>query len=179
MRVIYYEGASSFGGGAQHVDVGEAAAILSYGAGVPVRLQLMRWDEHGWDNYSPATMWDVAGGVDASGKIVAFDATSFGMGAYNKTPTESQVGQPMVTPGNGPADTTYSGTQYDIANRRIIGKTTPTLNNAFKTSTLRAPNAMQTCFANEQVIDQLAYLAGMDPYEFRLKNITSAPSRAA
>ena len=75
----------------------------------------------------------------------------------------------MVTPGNGPADTTYSGTQYNIANRRIIGKTTPTLNNAFKTSTLRAPNAMQTCFATEQVIDQLAYLAGMDPYQFRLK----------
>ena len=47
----------------------------------------------------------------------------------------------MVTPGNGRADTTYSGTQYNIANRRIIGKTTPTLNNAFKTSTLRAPNA--------------------------------------
>jgi CO/xanthine dehydrogenase Mo-binding subunit len=119
-------------------------------------------------------MWDVAGGVDASGKLVAFEATSFGMAAYNKTPTESQVGQAMVTPGNGPADTTYSGTQYDIASRRIIGKTTPTLNNAFKTSTLRAPNAMQTCFACEQVIDQLAYLAGMDPYEFRLKNITSA-----
>jgi CO/xanthine dehydrogenase Mo-binding subunit len=119
-------------------------------------------------------MWDVAGGVDANGKIVAFDATSFGMGAYNKTPTESQVGQPMTTPGNGPADTTYSGTQYDIANRRIVGKTTPTLNNAFKTSTLRAPNAMQTCFATEQVIDQLAYLAGMDPYEFRLKNISTA-----
>jgi len=174
VRVVYYEGASSFGGGAQHVDVGEAAAVLSLGAGVPVRLQLMRWDEHGWDNYSPATMWDVAGGVDASGKIVAFDATSFGMGAYNKTPTESMVGQAMVAPGNGPADTTYSGTQYNIANRRIVGKTTPTLNNAFKTSTLRAPNAMQTCFATEQVIDQLAYLAGMDPYQFRLSNITTA-----
>jgi CO/xanthine dehydrogenase Mo-binding subunit len=33
---------------------------------------------------------------------------------------------------------------------------------------------MQTCFATEQVIDHLAYLAGMDPYEFRLKNITTA-----
>ena len=33
VRVIYYEGASSFGGGAQHVDVGEAAAILSHGSG--------------------------------------------------------------------------------------------------------------------------------------------------
>jgi CO/xanthine dehydrogenase Mo-binding subunit len=134
----------------------------------------MRWDEHGWDNYSPATMWDVTAAVDPSGKIAAFDATSFGMGAYNKTPTESQVGQPMTQPGAGPADTTYSGSQYDIPNWRIIGKTTPTLNNAFKTSTLRAPNAMQTCFATEQVIDQLAYLAGMDPYQFRLNNISTA-----
>ena len=39
----------------------------------------MRWDEHGWDNYGPATMWDVKGGVDANGKLVALDATSFGM----------------------------------------------------------------------------------------------------
>ena len=30
----------------------------------------------------------------------------------------------------------------------------------------------QTCFANEQVIDQLAYLAGKDPYQFRLNNIS-------
>ena len=80
----------------------------------------------------------------------------------------------LPTPGNGPADTTYSGTQYDIPNRRIIGKTVPVLNNYFKTSTLRAPNAPQTCFANEQVIDQLAYLAGKDPYQFRLNNISSA-----
>ena len=29
------------------------------------------------------------------------------------------------------------------------------------------------------MIDQLAYLAGMDPYEFRLKNITGHASRAA
>ena len=79
-------------------------------------------------------------------------------------------------PGSGPADTTYSGTQYDIPNRRIIGKTVPTLNNYFKTSTLRAPNAPQTCFANEQVIDQLAYLAGQDPYQFRLNNISTARS---
>ena len=135
----------------------------------------MRWDEHGWDNYGPATMWDVAGGVDASGKIVALDATSFGMGVLQQDADRvAWSARPMTTPGNGPADTTYSGTQYNIPNRRIIGKTTPTLNNAFKTSTLRAPNAMQTCFASEQVIDQLAYLAGKDPYQFRLDNITDA-----
>jgi CO/xanthine dehydrogenase Mo-binding subunit len=48
------------------------------------------------------------------------------------------------------------------------------LNGYFKTSTLRAPNAPQTTFANEQVIDQLAFLAGQDPYQFRLNNISTA-----
>jgi CO/xanthine dehydrogenase Mo-binding subunit len=174
VRVVYYEGSSSFGGGAAHVDNGETAAIMSLAVGAPVRVQWMRWDEHGWDNYGPATMWDVRGGIDAAGKLVAWDATSFGMASYSKTPSELMVGQPMSTPGNGPADTTYSGTQYDIPNRRIVGKTVPVLNNYFKTSTLRAPNAPQTCFANEQVIDHLAYLAGKDPYEFRLANISTA-----
>jgi CO/xanthine dehydrogenase Mo-binding subunit len=180
VRIVYFKGASSFGGGAQHVDVGQAAAILSKAVGKPVRLQLMRWDEHGWDNYGPATLWDVKGGIDASGKLVAWDATSTGPASYSVTPTESMTssvtGVALPTgAGNGPADTTYSGTQYDIPNRRITGKTVPVLNNYFKVSTLRAPNAPQTCFANEQVIDQLAYLAGQDPYLFRLNNISTAP----
>ena len=175
VRVIYYEGSSSFGGGAAHVDNGECAAVCSLAVGAPVRLQWMRWDEHGWDNYSPATLWDVKGGIDANGKLVAWDATSTSMASYAKTPTEMQVGQPMTPPGLGSADTTYSGTQYDIPTRRIVGKTLPYLNNYFKTSSLRAPNAPQTCFANEQVIDHLAYLAGQDPYQFRLNNISTAP----
>ena len=175
VRVVYYEGSSTFGGGAAHVDNGECSAICSLAVGKPVRVQWMRWDEHGWDNYGPATLWDVKGGIDAKGKLVAWDATSIGMGSYTKTPSEAAVGQPIPVPGNGPADTTYSGTQYDIPNRRIIGKTLPTLNNYFKVSTLRAPNAPQTCFANEQVIDHLAYLAGQDPYQFRLNNISTAP----
>jgi nicotinate dehydrogenase subunit B len=180
VRIVYYKGSSSFGGGAQHVDTGESAAIMSKALGKPVRVQYMRWDEHGWDNYGPATMWDVRGGVDASGKIVALDATSFGMASYSVTPAESMtssvtgIALPTGT-GAGPADTTYSGTQYDIPNRRIIGKTVPVLNNYFKVSTLRAPNAPQTLFANEQLIDQLAYLANMDPYQFRLNNISTAP----
>jgi CO/xanthine dehydrogenase Mo-binding subunit len=180
VRIIYAKGASSFGGGAQHVDTGESAAVMSQAIGKPVRVQYMRWDEHGWDNYSPATLWDVRGGVDASGKLVAIDATSMGMASYSVTPAESMTssitGIALPTgSGNGPADTTYSGTQYNVPNFRITGKTVPVLNNYFKVSTLRAPNAPQTCFACEQLIDQLAYLAGQDPYQFRLNNISSAP----
>jgi len=174
VRIVYYRGSSTFGGGAQHVDTGQSAAIMSMAVGAPVRVQYMRWDEHGWDNYGPATMWDITGGIDANVKIVAYDATSFGMGSYSKTPAEVMVGQPFGTFGAWSADTNYSGTQYDIPNRRVTGKSVPLQNNYFKVSTLRAPNAPQTLFANEQVIDHLAYLAGMDPYQFRLNNISSA-----
>ena len=41
------------GTGPARFDAGEAAAVMSQLAGAPVRLQFMRWDEHGWDNYGP------------------------------------------------------------------------------------------------------------------------------
>ena len=45
-----------------------AAAIMSQAlGGTPVRVQFMRWDDHGWDNYGPAHLSDVRAGIDASG----------------------------------------------------------------------------------------------------------------
>ena len=66
IRVQYWEGAASFGNGPARFDTGVAAAVMSQLAGAPVRLQFMRWDEHGWDNYSPAVLADLRGGVDAA-----------------------------------------------------------------------------------------------------------------
>ena len=48
---------------------------MSREAGVPVRLQLMRWDEQGWTRYGQAFLTDLQGGVDGSGNIVAYQAT--------------------------------------------------------------------------------------------------------
>ncbi len=176
VRIVYYEGASSFGGGAIHVDTGQAAALLSRAAGKPVRLQYMRWDEHGWDNYGQAMMFDGKGGIDANGNIVGLDWTGYSMAAYSVTPSESLIGMPIPAPSptGGASDTNDTGAQYQVNGtaRRYNLKTVPTLNNYFKTSTLRAPNAPQGTFAGEQMIDQLAYLANMDPYLFRLQNIT-------
>jgi CO/xanthine dehydrogenase Mo-binding subunit len=53
----------------------------------------------------------------------------------------------------------------------VIGKHLPVQNNYFKTIWLRAPAAQQTTFAYEQLIDELAYAAGMDPAAFRKQNI--------
>ena len=46
---------------------------MSQAVGRPVRVQYMRWDEHGWDNYGPAHLADVRAGVDANGKLVAYE----------------------------------------------------------------------------------------------------------
>jgi CO/xanthine dehydrogenase Mo-binding subunit len=77
------------------------------------------------------------------------------------------------------ADTNNTGPQYNVPNRRVIGKSVPLQNNYFKISFLRSPQAPQTCFAYEQAVDELAYAAKMDPYMFRLNNIATLSSDLA
>ena len=64
VRVQYYEGSGTFGRSC-YEDAAQAAAIMSQAVGKPVRVQFMRWDEHGWDNYGPAHLADVRAGIDA------------------------------------------------------------------------------------------------------------------
>ena len=145
--------------------------------GKPVRLQFMRWDEHGWDNYGPAQMTDIRAGIDASGNITAFEFTAFGIPYWTTAPALQQVGGPPVFATTGPLDTTISGSQYNIPNWRVIGKSLPLQNNYFKVSFLRSPNAPQSGFAAEQAVDELAHMAKMDPVAFRLQNIATTTSQ--
>jgi CO/xanthine dehydrogenase Mo-binding subunit len=178
VRVTYYEGSSVFGN-APYDDCAEAAAIMSQLVGKPVRLQFMRWDEHGWDNYGPAQMSDVRGGVDDKGNIVATEITMFGIPWYTTKATEAMLGYQQQFAQTANLDTTNNGTQYNLKNRRVIGKHLPVQNNYFKTIWLRAPAAQQTTFAYEQLIDELAHAANMDPVQFRLQNIATQASDQA
>jgi CO/xanthine dehydrogenase Mo-binding subunit len=178
VRVTYYEGSSVFGN-APYDDAAESAAIMSQLVGEPVRVQFMRWDEHGWDNYGPAQMSDVRGGVDANGNIVATDMTMFGIPWYTTKPPEAMIGYAQQFAANANLDTTNNGTQYNLKSRRVIGKHLPVQNNYFKTIWLRAPAAPPTTFAYEQLIDELAYAAKMDPVQFRLQNIATQASDEA
>ena len=90
IRLTYYEGGSVYGS-APYRDNNQGAAIMSAITGKPVRLQFMRWDEHGWDNYGPAQMTDIRAGVDAKGNLTAFEFTDFGIPYYSTQPAEQQV----------------------------------------------------------------------------------------
>ncbi len=181
VRSIFYEGASSFGA-TQSLDVSRAAAVMSQSIGKPVRVQLMRWDEHGWDNYGQAHMIDMRGGVDAGGKIVAYDHIAFGQpscanfngpGPNPDLTTELRTTPyPYPTPGSFNSNSPNAGPMYDIPNKRVGSKTLPLHSGYLRVGALRDPQGPQTSFASEQLIDELAYAAGMDPIAFRRNNIT-------
>ena len=120
-------------------------------------------------------MYDVKMGIDATGKIVAADWTSYGQAGHDIDTTKELLGTATwaATPGTGgptPSDSRRSTTPATDA-RRVLAKTQPLYEGSLKTSALRAPNAPQSYFASEQIVDELAYAAKMDPIAFRRLNI--------
>jgi CO/xanthine dehydrogenase Mo-binding subunit len=174
VRVQYYEGSGTYGHSC-YDDVAEAAAILSQLAGKPVRLQFMRWDEHGWDNYGPAHVGEIRTAVDGAGKIVAYEYHGW---QHNWTLVETSeqlaLGKvPEDQPGGGTAQQVSAGNlgaMYDIANLRLTTHKLPNIG-YLRAGWLRSPMDLSFSFASEQAIDELARLSGMDPYLFRQHNI--------
>jgi nicotinate dehydrogenase subunit B len=177
IRVTYYEGSSVFGM-APYDDAAQSAAIMSALVGRPVRMQFMRWDEHGWDNYGSAHLTDVRAGLDASGKITALEYTSFGVPYFSVQPARQQVSGTAAPVGEA-SKLRITSAPYNIPNTRSIGKSLPLINNYLKVNYLRAPSGPQSWFPGEQMIDELAFAAKMDPIAFRLANIATTATDPA
>ena len=174
VRVQYCEGSGTFGHSC-YEDAPQAAAIMSQEVGRPVRVQFMRWDELGWDNYGPAQVAEVRAATDAAGKIIAYTYDGWQHGWHvNETSTELA----MVTPPAERSAGSFSivvnrmstGSMYRVPNRRVTSHAIPMLG-MLKGSPLRSPLDMALSFASEQTIDEPAYAARMDPLEFRRKNM--------
>ena len=184
IRIIFYEGSGSFGNGCVAFDTAESAAILSKAVGAPVRLQMMRWDEHGWTHFAPAIMYDMRAGIDSSGNIVAYEATGWGQGG-----TSLYTGRELLGAGPGSPNATANALPSKVAgagavtenlspwmkvtktNYKVINKPIDSTMGILHSSALRAPGAQQTTFADAQTIDMLAVAAGMDSLAFRLQNM--------
>jgi CO/xanthine dehydrogenase Mo-binding subunit len=177
VRIVYYEGASTFGTGIPNNDLAMAAAFVSQITGRPVRMQFMRWDEHGWGSHSTPLLADLRGGVDANGKLVAYEYTAYMQPATAlRELTQQLLGAPVPTPGLGTARLGNTGgqahSQYVVPNLRIVGKSLPLFDNYLKLGAVRGVNDVQAAFASEQFIDELAHAAKLDPVEFRRRNLS-------
>lgn len=173
VRVQYFEGAGTFGHSCWD-DAAQAAAILSQLAGAPVRVQFMRWDEHGWDTYGPAHIGKVKAAADNDGRFVSYEYEGWqhhwslvdttlqsanGVAASEWPAMAAQQINPLVL-----------GGQYKIPNIRLLNHHVDGLD-YLKGAWLRSPLDLAMAFVSEQAIDDLAYQLGIDPFEFRKNNI--------
>jgi len=173
IRVQFCDSSGTYGHSC-YDDVAQAAAIMSQLAGAPVRVQFMRWDEHGWDPYGPAHVGEVRAAADESGKIVAYEYHGW---HHNWSLIEPSQ---QLAEGSAPAEWAFlvsqqvspanCGAMYAIDNLRLVNHRLPTAK-YLRAAWLRSPLDLSLSFTSEQAIDDLAYRLGADPYEFRKRNI--------
>lgn len=186
VRVQYYEGSGTYGHSC-YDDVAQAAALMSQEAGRPVRVQFMRWDEHGWDNFGPAHVGEARVAADANGKLIAYEYQGW---QHNWSGTEASAQlageRPVEWGGGAPPGGAASGRpapqgvqgvnrltcggMYQVANLRLVNHKLP-VTEYLKAGWLRSPLDLSFAFASEQAIDRLARDLQIDPYDFRRRNI--------
>ncbi|HEX4064490.1 MAG TPA: molybdopterin cofactor-binding domain-containing protein [Acidobacteriaceae bacterium] len=151
VRVLMPDMGSGYGG--KHTgECAIEAARLAKAAGKPVKLIWTREEEFTWAYFRPAGVMEIRGGAKKDGTLLAWEHHN-----YNSGP--SGVGTPYAVQ---PAVTQYHEW------------TTPPL----AQGSYRGLAATANHFARETAMDELAQAVGMDPLEFRLKNLTDMRLRS-
>src|ERR1700719_226652 len=152
---------------------------MSRAVGKPVRVQWMRADEHAWDPKGPAQLTTVKAGVDAQGKLIAWDFMdrSFPWSESDANPllASSQIG--LKPSGAGFLNGTGGGGQiYMFENQKVLAADITWVQQGqwpLRTSNLRARGDLARVFASESTIDEIASDQHVDPVQFRLRYLTS------
>ncbi|HEV8553450.1 MAG TPA: molybdopterin cofactor-binding domain-containing protein [Casimicrobiaceae bacterium] len=171
VRCIYIEGSGCYGRNG-HEDAAADAALLAKETGLPVRVQWMRQDEHGWDPKGPPTLYDYRAAIDDKGIVLAWESEVF----IPDRPKEFAVTLLPAEHAGLPKDDAFPG---NIHQSLAIPYTFPNIKatahwlaeTPFRPSWIRTPGRMQNTFANESFVDELAAAIGMDPLDFRLRNL--------
>jgi CO/xanthine dehydrogenase Mo-binding subunit len=194
VRLIYAEASGCYGqNGADDVTID--ALVLSRAVGRPVRVQWSRADENGWEAYKAARISECQGGLDANGKIVAWDARTFGLSGYSRPEyhepkhggepgslvTAQLAGwtKPGLEEGFSGAAGNFEPVYEDLPNRRVVftylGPTSHRQGPLrLRVGSMRGVGSPDNIFVAECFMDELAAAAGMDAIEFRLKHAPRA-----
>jgi isoquinoline 1-oxidoreductase len=144
VRVIQPDMGSGYGG--KHT--GEAAveaARLAKAVGKPVRLEWTRREEFTWAYFRPAGLIEIRAAARKDGTLLAWEFHNYNSGNAG------------------------IGTPYNVANQIIQYHP---VDSPLRQGSYRSLAAAANHFARESAMDSLAHSVGLDPLEFRLKNLT-------
>jgi CO/xanthine dehydrogenase Mo-binding subunit len=149
-----------YGGKGSAMDI-PLAYFLAVRSGRPVRMVMDYIEEFTAGNPRHAATIQLKTGVKRDGAIVAHQAqVFFNSGAY---------GGFKPAPGVNLGGASKAGGPYKIPHVRIEGVQVYT--NTIPGGFMRAPGEPQTLFATESHLDCIARQLGIDPLDFRLKNL--------
>jgi CO/xanthine dehydrogenase Mo-binding subunit len=150
VRVIMPDMGSGYGG--KHTgECAIEAARLSKAVGKPVKVVWTREEEFTWAYFRPAGWIEIKSGARRDGTLVAWEHHN-----YNSGPSGID-------------------TPYNVANKTIQFHPAKS---PLRQGSYRGLAATANHFAREVHMDELAHSLGIDPLEFRLKNMTDPRLRA-
>jgi len=166
----------------------DEAVILSQAVGKPVRVQWTRADDFQWSTQSSAALADVKIGLDAKGNLTAFEIDHYMpamqddrlvgaiLAGLPTIPAPDEPDEKGVLSGiaNGIEDPwIYDGTPT-VLERAYgtfqIGQKSSPINVGLRDHSLRTPGQYQQNFPRELAITEAAFLAGIDPIQFRIQH---------
>jgi len=139
-----------FGGKKWNTQEVEAARLAKL-SGLPVQVAWTRKEEFFYNAFRPAAVLKADSGLDNEGKITFWDFAVYFAGTRSSEPA------------------------YNIPNLQVLSYGTrrgePSAH-PFRTGAWRGPGSNSNVYAMESQIDIMAAGAGIDPFTFRLKNLT-------
>jgi CO/xanthine dehydrogenase Mo-binding subunit len=176
VRAIWMFGTGGYARDGQG-DATADAALLSKHLGRPVRVQYMRYEALAWDPKGTACINRSRIGLDASGKVVAYENISkaFSMEDCNtreQHPADTLAGMALGVPLNFRPTFGIPGNGYTFANARwgweviapLMDRSSP-----LRSTHIRDPFGLPILFGSESFIDEVAAATSTDPIEFRLR----------
>src|SRR5581483_5281846 len=187
VRVIHVEGSGCYGHNGADDAAADAALIARAVPDMPVRVQWMREQEHGWEPFGPAMVTRLKASLDANGKIADWhfevwsNTHSMRPGGAGCLLAAQHMAQAIPVPPAKPIPLPEGGGDrnaipiYTFPNARVVHHFIPDM--PIRISAMRALGAYHNVFSIESFMDELAALAGSDPVEFRLKHLDDARGR--